>query len=52
MTDNVKNALNQSLQYRSPEVKVIFVKTQGILCFSDGNEPMREYDFGDGGFGE
>ena len=52
MTDNIRNASDQGLRYRSPEVKVLFVKTQGILCFSNGNEFMREYDYGNAGFGE
>ena len=38
-------------QYRSPEVKVIFVKAHGLLCQS-GNEQMHEHDYGDAGFVE
>ena len=37
--------------YSSPQAKIIFVKAQNVLCQS-GNEAMREYDFGEGGFGE
>lgn len=36
-------------RYSSPEVKVVFVRAQGILCQS-GNGPMYEKDYGDGGF--
>ncbi len=38
-------------RYTSPTVKVVFVKAQGVLCES-GNEPMRELDYGNGGFSE
>lgn len=51
MTENIRNASEQGLQYRSPQVKAIVVKVQGVLCQS-GNEPMREVDYGDGGFSE
>lgn len=52
MTNNNRNASDQGLRYKNPEVKVIFFKTQGILCYSNGNDSMREYDYGNGGFGE
>ncbi len=38
--------------YKAPQVKVIEIKVQSVLCQSPGNEPMREYDYGDGGFSE
>ena len=52
MTDNNRNASGRGMRYRAPQVKVIEVKARGILCQSPGNEPMREVDYGDGGFGE
>lgn len=36
--------------YRSPEARVDLVKAQGVLCGS--NDPIREYDYGTGGFNE
>ncbi len=39
-------------RYVSPKAMAVFVKAQGMLCQSNGNEPMREYDYGNGGFGE
>ncbi|MCQ2143473.1 MAG: hypothetical protein MJY56_05335 [Bacteroidales bacterium] len=38
--------------YNAPQVKVIEVNVQNVLCKSksDGNEPMQEYDYDDGGF--
>lgn len=51
MIDKTTNSIDIKLHYRSPEVRVVFVKAQGLLCQSS-NEPMREYDYGDGGFGE
>lgn len=50
MTDNIRNASDQAMRYRKPEVKVVFVKAQNILCQSNGNEPMSEVDYGNGGF--
>lgn len=45
------NAAGDSVKrYRSPETRVVFVKAQGVLCGS--NDSMREYDYGNGGFGE
>lgn len=38
--------------YASPRTTVVFVKAQGVLCLSNGNDSMGEYDFGDGGFNE
>lgn len=35
MTDNNRNALDQSIRYRAPQVKVVKVNVQGILCLSD-----------------
>lgn len=49
MTNYNRDTSDKARQYCSPEVKVIPVKAQGMLCQS-GNEPMREYDYGDGGF--
>ena len=35
MTDKISNASNQGLRYRAPLVKVIEIKSQGVLCGSD-----------------
>ena len=35
MTDNFINASDQSKRYRAPLVKVIEIKSQGVLCGSD-----------------
>lgn len=43
---------NSMKQYASPRTTVVFVKAQRVLCNSNGNEPMREVDYGDGGFVE
>ena len=40
------------LRYRSPELKEIHYTVQSILCQSEGNDSMREYDYGTGGFRE
>lgn len=36
--------------YKAPQAKVVEVYVQNVLCQSKGNESMREYDYGDGGF--
>ena len=36
MTDNIRNASDQALRYRSPRVKVVEVKAQHMLCSSPG----------------
>lgn len=33
--------------YKAPRASVIFVKPQGMLCQSPGNEPMGEEDISD-----
>ena len=35
MTENFRNASDQSKRYRAPLVKVIEIKSQGLLCGSD-----------------
>ena len=35
MTDNNRNASDQALRYRAPLMKVIEIKSQGVLCLSD-----------------
>ena len=35
MTDNFRNASDQSKRYRAPLVKVVGIKSQGVLCGSD-----------------
>lgn len=44
-------SLDRSGLYTSPQVRVISVNVQNVLCQS-GNGPMREYDYGNGGFSE
>ena len=34
MTDNIKSISDQSTRYRAPLVKVIEIKSQGVLCGS------------------
>ena len=53
MKNAIKNTVveNSRQRYKTPEANVIFVNAQSVLCQS-GNEAMREYDFGDAGFGE
>ena len=51
MTDKTNSAKDICLCYRSPEVNVIEVNVQSVLCQS-GNQNMYEKDFGDGGFKE
>ena len=52
MTDNIENASDRGLRYVSRETKVIFIKAHSVLCQSNGNDSMPEYDYGDGGFCE
>ena len=35
--------------YRTPQAKVIEVNIKSVLCLSS-NEPMKEVDYGNGGF--
>lgn len=43
---------NSVKRYASPRTTAVFVKAQRVLCQSNGNDSMGEYDFGDGGFNE
>lgn len=43
MTDNIRNASGQAIQYRAPQVKVIVVKAQRVLCRSPYGNPT-EFD--------
>lgn len=52
MIDKTNNATHDSLSYKSPRIKEIPLTMQGVLCQSNGNDSMREYDFGDAGFSE
>ena len=52
MTGNIRNVSDRAIRYKAPQAKVIEVKAQQVLCQSNGNEPMREVDYGGGGFGE
>lgn len=52
MIDKTNNATHDSLSYKSPKIKEIPLTMQGVLCQSNGNDSMREYDLGDAGFSE
>ncbi len=41
---------NSRQRYIIPATKEIYVEAQWLLCLSPGNDSMREYDCGDGGF--
>ena len=43
---------NSVKRYASPRTTVVFIKAQGVLCQSNGNYSMSEYDYGSGGFSE
>lgn len=47
MTDNIRNASSQAIQYRAPQVKVIPVKPQNILCVSNPDANTTEMGEGD-----
>ena len=51
MMEKDKKTESIDATYLSPQTKVLFIKSQGVLCLS-GNEPMREHDYGNGGFSE
>lgn len=48
----IKYDTNILQEYASPSVKVIEVNAQRVLCQSNGNYSMSEYDYGSGGFSE
>ncbi|MCQ2118673.1 MAG: hypothetical protein MJY84_01985 [Bacteroidales bacterium] len=50
--NNNDNTTDRMLRYRSPRINLIEINVQNVLCLSPGNESMREYDYGDGGFVE
>ena len=52
MTDNIESTLSQAGLYTSPQMKVISIKAQGVLCQSGNEWSMRESDLGDAGFSE
>lgn len=52
MINKTNETYDNGLRYRSPKAKVIEVRAQNVLCLSNGNEPMSEVDYGDGGFSE
>lgn len=52
MIDKINGITDSMLRYRSPMINVIEIKSQNVLCQSNGNEPMREVDYGNGGFEE
>lgn len=43
--------LDSKKEYKTPQTEVIEVNVQGVLCQSV-NEPMKEVDYGNGGFTE
>ena len=51
MIDNLRKISDHNLWYRAPQIKVIDVKVQDILCQS-GSEPMPDVDYGNAGFSE
>lgn len=53
MTDNNRKASDQGLRYRAPQVKVIEVKAQGVLCGSlYGSPSSNDWNSGsDSNFG-
>lgn len=48
MMDSKYTFSSDDRQYRSPEVKVVIVRAQTMLCQSGGS--TYEKDYGDGGF--
>lgn len=52
MIDMFNNTNDGRFRYRRPELKVIPFTMQSFLCQSEGNDSMREYDYGDAGFDE
>ena len=52
MMDGSNNIKDNCLRYSSPEIAEIYVNAQSVLCQSNGNDSMLEYDYRDGGFGE
>lgn len=51
LSDNQNIGNMEIKDYAAPQAEVIEVNAQNVLCLSEGNEPMQEYDYGDGGFG-
>ena len=51
LSDNQNIGNMEIKDYAAPQAEVIEVNAQKVLCLSEGNEPMQEYDYGDGGFG-
>lgn len=51
MMEKDKKTESIDATYLSPQTKVLFIKSQGVLCLSS-NEPMREHDYENGGFSE
>lgn len=51
MINRTFNVKGNKLRYRKPEINEMSVNIQCVLCQS-GNESMREYDYGSGGFEE
>ena len=52
MKDMFNNTNDGRFRYRRPELKAIPFTMQSFLCQSEGNDSMREYDYGDAGFDE
>ena len=52
MIDKTNDITDSRFRYRSPKITEISVNVQSVLCMSGGNDSMREYDYGNGGFSE
>ena len=49
MTDKTNEFTDSKVCYESPEIRVVRVNAQNVLCQSS-NGPMYEKDYGNGGF--
>lgn len=52
MKEQIRNASGQGLRYRTPNVKVIDVKAQGVLCGSPYGENTEKFTLGDNYYDE
>ncbi len=52
MIDTLYNTTDSRLRYRSPEVKVIFVKAQVVLCGSPYGENTEKFTLGNNRYDE
>lgn len=49
MTDKTNKFTDSKFCYETPEIRVVHINPQNVLCQS-GNGPMYEKDYGNGGF--